>query len=572
VTLARATDGFYHPASEAGLIELVQAANREGRLLRVRGAAHSVADAIYSRSVGPERGAGHQTAPDGDGIDVMLDRYREWQLDDSTGRVTADAGINLGVDEADPTHTSTLENSLLFNLFQKGLTLPLPGGITHQTAGGFTATGSCGGSLQHSSYENVHAFRVIDGRGTPRTFTRGTEEFHALTPNLGLLGVVSKVTFQCVPLFAVAGEESVQAVDASTVDLFGTGDGSLAEFLAHTEYGRIEWWPQRGVDRLVIWRAKRSGRTLFEERPYDRFDGDDDLAQQAIAVLYALLGNIEDPSRAKRTLDDNFDELERLFEEKADQHHLGAIGERAAGLVARAIEAGVDGTLTLARFARSPLRRLLPSYFPLLANRFVQLDDDRGGPQRFEDWSWRALPMDNAASDTLIPTSFTEAWIPLPRTAEVMNLLRGYFDASDDHEAYRRTGTFVWELYGAQATGFWLSPSYTSGDDEWQHGMLRVNPYWFADNADDPATTTFAGLWNLLRDHDIPFRLHWGKYQPASSAGDDAWVKWFAGHYPRWDDFLSLRAELDPNNIFLTQYWRDRLGLWDAAEPRPGEP
>ena len=37
----------------------------------------------------------------------------------------------------------------------------------------------------------------------------------------------------------------------------------------------------------------------------------------------------------------------------------------------------------------------------------------------------------------------------------------------------------------------------------------------------------------------------------------------------RWDDFLALRAERDPNNIFLTDYWRDRLGLWDLPRPKP---
>jgi FAD/FMN-containing dehydrogenase len=35
--LTPAADGFYHPASEADLVELVRLANREGRQLRVRG-------------------------------------------------------------------------------------------------------------------------------------------------------------------------------------------------------------------------------------------------------------------------------------------------------------------------------------------------------------------------------------------------------------------------------------------------------------------------------------------------------------------------------------------------------
>jgi hypothetical protein len=64
-----------------------------------------------------------------------------------------------------------------------------------------------------------------------------------------------------------------------------------------------------------------------------------------------------------------------------------------------------------------------------------------------------------------------------------------------------------------------------------------------------------------------PFRLHWGKHQPIYGRGDREWVDFFRSHYPRWDDFLALRAQRDPNNIFLTGYWRDRLGLWDEPEP-----
>jgi D-arabinono-1,4-lactone oxidase len=194
---------------------------------------------------------------------------------------------------------------------------------------------------------------------------------------------------------------------------------------------------------------------------------------------------------------------------------------------------------------------------------FIPLDGDKG-PQRFTDWGWRGLPMDNAASDILVPTEFTETWIPLGHTQRAMALLQKYFtEPEDDHESYRRTGTYVWELYSAEPSQFWLSPGYTSGDDEWRDGAFRIDPYWFADSAGDPAETFFPGLWSLLRDNDVPFRLHWGKFQPVYARGDRTWVDWFRAQYPRWDDFLALRAERDPNGIFLTDYWRDRFGLWD---------
>lgn len=124
----------------------------------------------------------------------------------------------------------------------------------------------------------------------------------------------------------------------------------------------------------------------------------------------------------------------------------------------------------------------------------------------------------------------------------------------------------------APPSPFWLNAAHSDGEDEWREGVFRVDPYWFAENAADPIDALYAGFWELLRDAEIPFRLHWGKFQPRYPAGDRGWVDFFRGKYPLWDDFLALRAARDPNNIFLTDYWRDRFGLWDdpRPEPRPG--
>jgi D-arabinono-1,4-lactone oxidase len=178
--------------------------------------------------------------------------------------------------------------------------------------------------------------------------------------------------------------------------------------------------------------------------------------------------------------------------------------------------------------------------------------------------------MDNQANDVLVPTEFTEAWLPVQHSARAMQLLRGWFDAAPDaHEALKRTGTYAWELYGAVPTPLWLACSHTGGDDEWKDGVLRIDAYWFANNPGDPAQTFYPPVWKLLRDSGIPFRLHWGKFQPVYAAGDRSWVDYFHAQFPRWDDFLALRARKDPNNIFLNQYWRARFGLWDAPRPRP---
>jgi hypothetical protein len=582
--VSAAADGFHHPATEQELVELVRTAHREGRGLRVRGSAHSVSHAIYADPLaGVANRVNQQTPPAGENVNVMLDRYRGWRVKDEERKlVEAEAGIHLGADPGDPTGTATLETSLLAQLAgEKGWTLSNTGGITRQTISGFVATGSSGGSLRHTSNADLHSFRVIDGTGEAHELSRDDPDpsgFLAMAPSMGLLGVISTITFECVDLFAIEGEESIESVDGCAIDLIGSGDGrpTLEAFLRETDYARLEWWPQRGAERVVTWQARRiEAPPGFEPDPYERFGSSPEAAQQVIGILFTILGNLDDLSQARPKLEDAFDALRHALEVLPALRALGAAGALLAKVIALVTEGSVDAAIMLLKPAAPLIRRELPDFFPRLLRMFVPLDDDKDGaekgrPQRFRDWGWQGLPMDNGVSDILVPTEFTETWIPLPRTRQTMALLHAYFtEPADDGEAYRRTGLYVWELYCAMPSPFWLSPAYTAGDDEWKDGAFRVDPYWFADSAGDPADTFFRRLWELLRDNAIPFRLHWGKFQPVYARGDRTWVDHFAGQYPRWEEFLALRARRDPNNIFLTDYWRDRLGLWDERPPTP---
>jgi hypothetical protein len=583
-SVRQAQDGFFHPASEAELIDLVKRAYREGRQLRVRGAGHSVSHAVYAdplRDI-PNR-VSQQDPPTGDNLNVMLDRYRGWRVRDEARKlVEAEAGIHLGADPGDPSATATLDASLLAQLAtQKGWTLFDTGGVTHQTVSGFTATGSSGGSLQFTSDRNLWGFRIIDGTGEVRELTREDPDpdlFYAMAPSLGLLGVISSITFECVDAFAIAGQEAVTTVDECPVDLFGHGSAgrpSLEQFLREAEFARLEWWPQRGAERVLTWQCQRlDPQPGFQPSRYQRFGDDPETTQHQISLLFTILGNLDDLSAARTKLEDDFDHLEQLLRLFADAEGLGPAGKVLAEFLSHAIEFGVDAATTVLEPAAPLIKRKLPEFFPKLLDNFIPLDSakkgmQRGKPQSFRDWGWQGLPMDNAASDVLLPTEFTEAWVPVGRTRQVMQLLNDYFTGADNGvEAYRRTGTYAWELYAAMPTPFWMSPAYSSGDDEWSGGAFRIDPYWFAENAENPSETLFAGLWRLLHDAGVPFRLHWGKFQPPCPPGERAWVDFFRAQYPRWEEFLRLREQRDPNNIFLTSYWRERFGLWDAPAPK----
>jgi hypothetical protein len=578
--------GFYEPSTEEELAALVAYAYQNGLQVRARGAAHSVAYAIYTDPEPP--GGNHveqQTPPPGANLNIMLNNYIGLQVYDRERRlVIADAGIHLGKDPNDPTGTSTWENSLLIRLnTEYGWTLSDTGGIIHQTVSGFTATGSSGGSLQFSVNTNLYGFRVIDGTGQVTEVTRDDTDpdkqalFHSLSPSMGVMGIVSKVILACVPSFNITGQEAISTVEGAAIDMFGEGTPqrpSLEAFLRDAEYARLTWWPQRGAERVQVWQAQHIRPQIgFIPRRYQEFSNRPALGQSFIFVFYTFLGNLGNLRRVKKELEEGWDDLTKVLR----------ILLHAEGVPAP-IAAGIEGLLNLAFELAFPLLNALgpkiqehvPQIFPAVLNQFIVLDTEKKGmekgePQAFDDWSWQGLPMDNQAADNKVPTEFTEIWIPLGRTRQVMNLLNDYFTSpTDAGESYARTGTYGWELYSAMPSPFWMSASYSDGADEWKDGVFRVDIYWWAENPGDPAKTFFPQHWKLLRDAGIPFRLHWGKFQPVIPEGDpEGWTEFFRGHYPKWDAFLELRRRRDPNNVFLTEYWRERFGLRGEPHPQP---
>jgi hypothetical protein len=565
-------DGYRHPASEDELRVLVKMAYDENRQLRVRGAAHTPSHGIYTDPLHhtPNR-VNWPTPPPGDGVNVMLDRYCDCRVRNKSKRlVEADAGIRLGRDSPHP--DPTYDHGLLKRIWEEeGWTLSDVGGITLQTVSGFTATGSAGGSVRHSLNDSLWGFRVIDAQGKVHEVSIKDPKFYAMAPNLGLLGVVSKVIFQCKETYNISGQESITTIKDCAIDLFGAGTSkkpSLEQFLRDAEYARLEWWPQRGAERIVVWQAQRiDPEPEFRPRRYQEFTAHPKTAELAMSFLLTLFGNLDWLPGARSQFQRIGARAFGLLPLASVARKLGRGNECVEKILDEMAGTGIGAALLALQVIAPAIKCATPCIFPPLLNFFMPLDsskdgDEEGEPQSFRDYAWHGLPMDDEEDDELLPTAFTEMWVPLPRTKEVMQLFKSYFEApASKREAYGRTGLDPWELYAAKPTSFWLSPSYTDGSDEWKDGAFRINVYWFAANRGDPVGSFYPQFWDLLRTSGIPFRLHWGKYQPVCNRDDPAWVDFFKAQYPRWNAFLNLRAKRDPTGIFLTSYWRDHLGL-----------
>lgn len=503
--IPKASDGYYHPRTEDEVRDLILYAKETGKLLRCRGSAHSASAAIFTTCKGPPPCQMDTPSDDGN-LNVMLNLMNaivEW--DDARKRVTVQAGCHLGLDPSDPTHTSTLQNSLFYQMNQRGWAIPDMGGIIHQMVGGFLSTGSSGSSLTYAFNRHLVGLRLIDGNGVTVDLDESDERFYAAGVSLGLLGVIIHATFQAVDAFDIVGEQSTTTLPDCQVDLFGDGSRgkpSLEQFFRQTEHTRLMWWPQEGVHRMEVWKAtiikEKAG---FKPDPYEEFPpiaGSQWPSQFVAGGVLTLLG--------------------------------------------RWMMLGVLGGIT---------RFFVKHVYPTIVRIFEPLDG-RKGPLKFRDIWWHGLPMDNSAYDNLIPTRFTELWIPVEQSQAVMQALMEVYTQNGLWAA----GTYSCEIYPTPSSKFWMSAAY--GRD-----VVKVDVFWFGKNKGDPIAHFYPQFWNALKK--FQFRPHWGKYLPYTADRPTEWLEYTRSQYPKWDDFMALRAQMDPAQIFVTEYWRKHLGIARAG-------
>ncbi|CAG8629301.1 35084_t:CDS:2, partial [Gigaspora margarita] len=140
------------------------------------------------------------------------------------------------------------------------------------------------------------------------------------------------------------------------------------------------------------------------------------------------------------------------------------------------------------------------------------------GTEYFQDKWWTGLPMDN-----------------------VMNDLQQLFDGE-----FKAISNFFTEIYATGRSKFWLSLAYNKD-------IVRIDVHYFSGNTRGIPKDHFKFYWDILSKYG--FRCHWGKYMP-DNYGDQV-----SKLYPQYNQWMNIRRQIDPKQIFVTPYWRKLLKI-----------
>ncbi|WP_370617667.1 D-arabinono-1,4-lactone oxidase [Mumia qirimensis] len=208
-----------HPRSTADVADVVRSAAANGQRVKAVGAGHSFTPIAVT-----------------DGVMVRMDHITGIQhVDRETGHVTVGAGMRL--------------RDLNPALHALGLALPNMGDVDPQSMSGATSTGTHGTGARLTGIAGaIVGLEIVTGDGTVLTVTpEDTDLFGAARVGLGALGIITSLTFACVPAFLLhAREEPMRLPDVlERID-------TLVDDNDHFEF---YWFPH--TDRTLVKRNNR---------------------------------------------------------------------------------------------------------------------------------------------------------------------------------------------------------------------------------------------------------------------------------------------------------------------------
>lgn len=188
-----------YPTSETAIQQIVLKAANDRKKVRIIGSGHSFSALVKTEDVL-----------------ISLDKYQGIV---STNKDKVQATVKAG----------TKLNLLGELLFKEGMAMENLGDIDVQSIAGTISTGTHGtGKAFGTISTQVIALRMVNGRGeiVECSTTNNPELFKAVQVSLGVLGIITQVTLQCLPAYKLALQNRKETVEAVLANLEERNDNN----------------------------------------------------------------------------------------------------------------------------------------------------------------------------------------------------------------------------------------------------------------------------------------------------------------------------------------------------------
>jgi L-gulonolactone oxidase len=242
------------PESELEVAEAVKRAGVAGQAVKVAGSGHSFTDIACT-----------------DGRLLKLDALDRFvAIDDEAKTVTVEAGIPLW--------------KLNEELARRGLALANLGDIDRQTISGAIATATHGGGARFGGLATfVQGMELVTAGGDVLRCSSDEEPevFACARVGLGALGVVTKLTLQCVPAFRLHSLERPTTLEQMLADFDAIVDAN--------EHMDFYWWPHTDVATVKV--NNRTEDPVRRKSPYKTWRDEVLLSNYLFGAL-TMLGRV----------------------------------------------------------------------------------------------------------------------------------------------------------------------------------------------------------------------------------------------------------------------------------------
>ena len=219
-------ENIYYPKNERDICQAIKRTYESGRKLKVIGSGLS-----FSNAPAIEQ-------------DVMIlkDMNKVLSISPEEKKITVQGGANI--------------RTINIELSKQQLAFKNFGSIVMQTAAGYTGTATHGSGIHTQILSaDISEIKLVDGTGNLHVVNRSQnpELFAHARVHLGVLGVITEITFECTRAFDI--EEELKIID------FDTALASLDDYLKNNEYCKIWWLPHTNKIQLYTYNTTTLPRT-----------------------------------------------------------------------------------------------------------------------------------------------------------------------------------------------------------------------------------------------------------------------------------------------------------------------